>query len=61
MSFMSAQEAQQTADSQSKDYAMSRFYWNSVLDPEATKKADGVQKYKDVLYVEILQPGLRKQ
>lgn len=61
MSFMSAQEAQQTADSQSKDYAMSRFYWNSVLDPEATKKANGVQKYKDVLYVEILQPGLRKQ
>lgn len=59
--FMSEQEAKQTAEDSQKETAMPRFYLKSVPDAEATEEAKGKQKFKDVLYVEIIKPGIRSQ
>ena len=59
--FMSEAEARQTSEDSQKDHAIPRFYYHSVPDAAATEEAKGEQKFKNVLYIEIIKPGIRGQ
>jgi hypothetical protein len=40
------------------DTAFPRFYMRPILDPKATEEAGGIEKYREVPFVEILIPGI---